>query len=69
MEAMKIAKEKKKGWRYAEGILKQWVQRGIKQLNDLEKDKKDTSAPRQAKTDVWDAFQEYMGTLGGEEDD
>lgn len=69
MEAMKIAKEKRKDWRYAEGILKRWAQQGIKHLSDLEKNKKDTSAPRQAKTDVWDAFQEYIGTLGGEEDD
>lgn len=69
MEAMKIAKNKKKGWQYAGGILKQWAQQGIKHLSDLEKTKKNTSAPRQAKTDVWDAFQEYMGTLGGEEDD
>jgi len=69
IQAMKIAKDKKKGWQYAEGILKQWAQQGIKHLSDLEKTKKNTSAPRQAKTDVWDAFQEYMGTLGGEEDD
>lgn len=69
MEAIKIAKNKKKGWQYAGGILKQWAQQGIKHLSDLEKTKKNTSAPRQAKTDVWDAFQEYMGTLGGEEDD
>lgn len=70
MEAIKIAKNKKKGWRYAGGILKQWAQQGIKHLNDLEKQKEKKSAPRRrGRADVWNAFNNYINSLGDEEDE
>jgi DnaD/phage-associated family protein len=70
IEAMKMAKEKQKDWRYAKGILRSWAQQGITSLNDLEKQKEKKSAPRRrSQADVWNAFNNYINSLGDEEDE
>jgi DnaD/phage-associated family protein len=70
MEAMKITLEKRKDWRYTRGILRSWAQQGITSLNDLEKQKEKKSAPRRrSQADVWNAFNDYINSLGDEEDE
>ena len=69
IEAMKMAKEKQKDWRYAKGILRSWAQQGITSLTDLEKQKEKKPAPRRRQADVWNAFNNYINSLGDEEDE
>jgi DnaD/phage-associated family protein len=70
LEALKITYKDGKTWKYTEGILRNWAKDGITSLNDLEKQKEKKSAPRRSgKADVWDAFSNYINSLGGEEDD
>jgi DnaD/phage-associated family protein len=70
LEALKITYKDGKTWKYTEGILRNWAKDGITSLNDLEKQKEKKSAPRRnGKADVWDAFSNYINSLGGEEDD
>jgi DnaD/phage-associated family protein len=70
LEALKITYKEGKKWNYTEGILNNWLKDGITSLNDLEKQKEKKSAPRRSgKADVWDAFSNYINSLGGEEDD
>jgi DnaD/phage-associated family protein len=69
-EALKITLKEGKKWNYAKGILNNWLKDGITSLNDLEKQKEKKSAPRRrSKADVWDAFSDYINSLGDEEDE
>jgi DnaD/phage-associated family protein len=69
LEALKITYKDGKTWKYTEGILRNWAKDGITSLNDLEKQKEKKSAPRRRQADVWDAFNNYINSLGDEEDE
>lgn len=71
LEAINIAYEQgKRRWSYINGILKNWKEDGITSLNDLEKQREKKPAPRRSgKADVWQAFSDYINSLGDEEDD
>ena len=68
-EALKIALKEGKKWNYAKGILNNWLKDGITSLTDLEKQKEKKSAPRRRQADVWNAFNNYINSLGDEEDE
>ncbi|UYL93785.1 DNA replication initiation protein [Geobacillus phage vB_GthS_NIIg9.7] len=70
LEALKITHKEGKKWNYTEGILNNWLKDGITSLNDLEKQKEKKPAPRRRRqADVWDAFNNYINSLGDEEDE
>jgi DnaD/phage-associated family protein len=70
LEALKITHKEGKKWNYTEGILNNWLKDGITSLNDLEKQKEKKSAPRRrSQADVWNAFNDYINSLGDEEDE
>ena len=70
LEALKITHKDGKTWKYTEGILRNWSKDGITSLNDLEKQKEKKPAPRRRRqADVWDAFNNYINSLGDEEDE
>jgi DnaD/phage-associated family protein len=70
LEALKITYKDGKTWKYTEGILRNWAKDGITSLNDLEKQKEKKSAPRRrSQADVWNAFNNYINSLGDEEDE
>jgi DnaD/phage-associated family protein len=70
LEALKIALKEGKKWNYAKGILNNWLKDGITSLTDLEKQKEKKSAPRRrGQADVWNAFNNYINSLGDEEDE
>jgi DnaD/phage-associated family protein len=70
LEALKITYKDGKTWKYTEGILRNWAKDGITSLNDLEKQKEKKPAPRRrGQADVWNAFNNYINSLGDEEDE
>ncbi|UYL94207.1 DNA replication initiation protein [Geobacillus phage vB_GthS_PT9.1] len=70
IEALKITYKEGKKWGYTEGILNNWLKDGITSLNDLENKEKKKPAPRRRRqADVWDAFNNYINSLGDEEDE
>jgi DnaD/phage-associated family protein len=70
LEALKITYKDGKTWKYTEGILRNWAKDGITSLNDLEKQKEKKSAPRRrSQADVWNAFNNYINSLGDEGDE
>jgi DnaD/phage-associated family protein len=70
LEALKITHKKGKEWDYTEGILNNWLKDGITSLTDLEKQKEKKSAPRRrSQADVWNAFNNYINSLGDEGDE
>ena len=70
LEALKITHKKGKEWDYTEGILNNWLKDGVTSLNDLEKQKEKKPAPRRrSQADVWNAFNNYINSLGDEEDE
>lgn len=70
LEALKITHKEGKTWKYTEGILRNWAKDGITSLTDLEAQEKKKSAPRRrSQADVWNAFNNYINSLGDEEDE
>jgi DnaD/phage-associated family protein len=70
LEAIKITLKEGKEWNYAKGILNNWLKDGITSLTDLEKQKEKKPAPRRrGQADVWNAFNNYINSLGDEEDE
>lgn len=70
LEALKITHKEGKKWNYTEGILNNWLKDGITSLTDLEKQKEKNPAPRRrGQADIWNAFNNYINSLGDEEDE